>query len=612
MKLSDIRSPRDLKQAKPEELPALAQEIREEIIKTVAVNGGHLASNLGAVELTMALHRALDCPRDRIVFDVGHQCYAHKLLTGRQERFSTLRTLDGVCGFPRRKESEYDAFDTGHASTAISVALGMARARDMRGEKYCVAAVVGDGALTGGMCYEALNDAGSGKSPLMVIINDNGMSISRNVGALSRQLTRLRLSRGWLGAKRAVADALKKAPVGGNALYKGFQRFKNKVRNALVKDKYFTSLGFRYFGPIDGHDLAEMERVFRRLKGLNEPVAVHVVTKKGYGFRDAEERPEKYHGVSPLVPEEEKEGPTLGAAAGEHVLHLAESRKEICVVTAAMTDSTGFGPFSQRFPDRLFDVGIAEEHAVTLAAGMAAGGMRPFVAIYETFLQRAYDQVMEDVCLQKLPVVFLLDRAGLGGEDGATHHGIFGAAMLCAMPGLTVLSPRCGEELRRMIDWSLAQDGPVAIRYPKNSRTAALCPSFGPGKWETLRPGGDAVIVAYSAILEDCLKAAEQLGKTGVQAGVINASSLSPLDDGCLKELHEKGVPFITVEEHVLSGGLGERTAQRCRLMHWQGPEAMLSLPDAFIPHGKRRQLLDRYGLTAERIAEEVQKAVKA
>ena len=612
MKLKDIHSPRDLKAAKPEELPALAQEIREEIIKTVAVNGGHLASNLGAVELTIALHRALDCPRDKIVFDVGHQCYTHKLLTGRQDRFSTLRTLDGVCGFPRREESEYDAFDTGHASTAISVALGMARARDMRGEDYRVAAVVGDGALTGGMCYEALNDAGSGKSPLMVIINDNGMSISSNVGALSRQLTRLRLSRGWLGAKKAVADALKKAPIGGSALYKGFQRFKNRVRNALVKDKYFTSLGFRYFGPIDGHDMAEMERVFKRLKCLNEPVAVHVVTKKGSGFRDAEEKPEKYHGVSPFVPPEEKNGPTLGAKAGEQVLKQAETREDICVVTAAMTASTGFAPFAKRFPDRLFDVGIAEEHAVTLAAGMAAGGMRPFVAIYETFLQRAFDQLLEDVCLQKLPVVFLMDRAGLGGEDGATHHGVFGAAMLCSMPGLTVLSPRCEEELRRMIDWSLTQNGPVAIRYPKSSRAAAPCPSFAPGKWETLRAGEDAAIVACSAILEDCLRAAEQLEQAGVRARVINASSLSPLDDGCLRELHEKNMPFITVEEHALSGGLGERTAARCQRMRWHGPVAMLSLPDAFIPHGNRRQLLNRYGLTADGIAAQVRKAVEA
>lgn len=611
MKLCDIASPADLKRAAPEDLPGLAAEIREEIIKTVAVNGGHLASNLGTVELTIALHRALDCPRDRLVFDVGHQCYAHKLLTGRQAIFSTLRTTDGLCGFPRRAESEYDVFDTGHASSAISVALGMARARDLRHENYCVAAVVGDGALTGGMSYEALNDAGSGKTPLMVIVNDNGMSISSNVGALSRQLTRLRLSRGWLGAKRAVADALRKAPLGGGALYKGFQRFKNRVRNALVRDKYFTSLGFRYFGPIDGHDMAEMERVFRRLKTLGEPVVIHVVTRKGNGFKDAEEKPEKYHGVSPFAPPEEKGGPTLGAAAGEEVLSLAEKRPEICVITAAMTASTGFGPFAERYPERLFDVGIAEEHAVTLAAGMAAGGVRPVVAIYETFMQRAYDQVLLDVCLQKLPVLFVMDRAGLGAEDGPTHHGVFGVSMLCGMPGLTVLSPRCAEELRRMIDWALSHDGPVAIRYPKSSKAVSPCADFAPGTWETLRPGKDAAILGYSAILEECLQATELLEKKGIRAEVVNASSLRPLDDNCLKRLDQQGVPFVTVEEHVISGGLGAMAAQRCDLLNIAGPRAMLALPDAFVPHGSRKQLLARLGLTAEAIAAAVEGAVR-
>lgn len=610
MKLADISSPADLKKVPARELPALAQEIREEIIKTVSVNGGHLASNLGAVELTIALHRALDCPRDKLVFDVGHQCYAHKLLTGRREQFSTLRKTDGLCGFPRRQESEYDAFDTGHASTAISVALGMARARDLTGESYRVAAVVGDGALTGGMCYEALNDAGSRKTPLLLIVNDNGMSISRNVGALSRQLTRLRVSRGWLGAKKVVSDTLRKAPLGAEQLYGGFQRIKNRVRNALVKDKYFTALGFRYFGPIDGHDLRELERVLNQLKDMSEPVALHVVTTKGQGFRDAEEKPEKYHGVSPFVPEEEKTGPTLGSAAGAYVTQLAESRKDICAVTAAMTASTGFGPFHAKYPDRLFDVGIAEEHAVTLAAGMAAGGMRPFVAIYETFLQRAFDQVLEDVCLQKLPVVFLMDRAGLGGEDGATHHGIFGVSMLRSMPGLTLLAPCCEAELRAMIDWSLTQSGPVAIRYPKNTKISLPFAGFAPGRWDTLRPGRDAALVGCSAILEECLAAAEQLEKTGASVSVINASTLSAADEGCLLRLREAGIPVITVEEHTFTGGLGALTAQRCAGLGIPGPRLMLSLPDDFIAHGSRRQLLARYGLTAEGVARQVKEAL--
>ncbi|MBR1584433.1 MAG: 1-deoxy-D-xylulose-5-phosphate synthase [Clostridia bacterium] len=611
MKLSEITCPADLKQAQAQDLPALAQEIREEIIKTVAVNGGHLASNLGMVELTLALHRTLNCPTDRLIFDVGHQCYAHKLLTGRQARFSTLRKTDGLCGFPRREESAYDLFDTGHASNAISLALGMARARDLKGEHYQVVAVVGDGAMTGGMCYEALNDAGSSHTPLVVVLNDNGMSISSNTGALARQLTRMRVSRGWLGAKKAVADALRKTPVGGDALYRGFQRIKNHVRNVLVRDKYFTSLGFRYFGPIDGHDLTGLERVFRQVETIEGPVLVHVVTKKGYGFRDAEEKPEKYHGVSPFVPEDEKTGPTLGAAAGAHITQLAESRPDLCVITAAMTGSTGFGPFVEKYPDRLFDVGIAEEHAVSLASGLAAGGMRPFVAIYETFLQRGYDQILEDICLQGAPVTFLMDRAGLGGEDGATHHGIYGVSMLHAMPGLTLLAPCCEAELRAMIDWALTQNGPVAIRYPKNTKVNLPFAGFSAGKWETLRRGGDAALISCSALLEECLTAADTLEKNGLRAAVINASTLSPADDGCLLRLHQAGIPVFTAEEHALTGGLGSIAAQHCARMGLPSPRGMLALPDAFIPHGSRKQLLQRYGLTAEQIAAAIQKVVR-
>ena len=610
MKLSEITCPEDLKKAPVRELPSLAQEIREEIIKTVSVNGGHLSSNLGTVEMTIALLRALDCPADKVFFDVGHQCYAYKLLTGRQDRFSTLRKADGLCGFPRREESEYDVMDTGHASTAISAALGMARARDLTGGTYKVAAVVGDGAMTGGMCYEALNDAGSSKTPLMVILNDNGMSISRNVGALSRHLTKLRVSRGWLGMKKTVADTLRKAPLGSQALYRGFQRVKNSVRNVLVKDKYFTSLGFRYFGPIDGHDLEGMERVFRRLKENAEPVIVHVVTRKGYGFRDAEEKPDKYHGVSPFVPVDEKTGPTLGSAAGAHVAALADSRSDICVITAAMTDSAGFTAFAGRHRNRLFDVGIAEEHAVTLAAGMALGGMRPFVAIYETFLQRGYDQILEDVCLQHLPVCFLMDRAGLGGEDGATHHGIYGVSMLRTMPGLTLLCPCCEAELRAMIDWSLAQDGPVAIRYPKNSKVSLPFAGFSPGRWEQLRPGGDAAVIGCSAILEECLKAAQQLENDGIRAAVYNASTLSQADEGLLARLSHAGVPAITVEEHVLTGGLGTAAAECCARHGWAAPRMMLALPDGFVPHGNRSILLQRYGLTADQLAAKIRKAV--
>lgn len=617
MKLADLVSPAQLRDCSQEELKALAQEIRQDIIRVVSRNGGHLASNLGVVELTLALHRAFDCPRDRLIFDVGHQCYAHKLLTGRYAQFSTLRQTGGLSGFPRRDESEYDAFGAGHASTAISAALGMARARDLMQESYKVAAVVGDGALTGGMCYEALNDAGSRKTPLMVVLNDNGMSISRNVGAVSGQLTRLRVSRGWLGMKRAIADALRRAPVAGEMLHRGFSRIKNGVRNILVRDKFFTSLGFRYFGPIDGHDMQGMETVFRRLREMQEPVVVHVVTKKGAGFSDAEKKPEKYHGVSPFQMENGllrgRAAPSLGAAAGEWLTKLAGANPKICVITAAMTDSAGFGGFARTYPQRLFDVGIAEEHAVTTAAGMAAAGMRPFVAVYETFLQRGYDQMLVDVCLQRLPVCFLMDRAGLGGEDGPTHHGVFGVSMLRHMPNMTVLAPRCEEELRQMLSFALTADGPVAIRYPRavSGPDLAYQGPFRPGKWEKIRDGADGTLLAASGILGECMQAAEAMEGQGVHLSLYNASSLRPLDEETLLQLARQGTPIFTAEEHCLSGGFGSAVAEFAARQGLAAPRAMLGFEPGFIPHGARGQLLRAQGMDAAGIAEAIRRKIR-
>ena len=616
MKLSEITSPAALKNLSDQELQSLSEELRDAIIRTVAVNGGHLASNLGVVELVIALHRVLECPKDKLIFDVGHQCYAHKMLTGRYERFSTIRKMDGLCGFPRREESEFDAYDTGHASTAISAALGMARARDLKKGDYRVVAVVGDGAMTGGLCYEALNDAGSTKTPMLVVLNDNGMSISRNVGALSQQLTKLRVSRGWLGTKKNISDALLKLPLGGKKLHHLFQKMKNNLRNALVKDRFFTSLGFRYFGPIDGHDIAGMEKVFSQLIHLDEPVLVHVVTKKGQGFKLAEERPEKYHGVSPFLMDNgqtrEQAAPSMGSLAGKHVTALAETNDKLCVITAAMTDSAGFGPFAARYPDRLFDVGIAEEHALTMAAGMAAAGARPVVAIYETFMQRGFDQIAEDICLQQLPVCLLMDRAGLGGEDGATHHGILGVSMLLSIPGIRILAPRNEDELIAMIDFALTHEGPTAIRYPRSAPAVNLeGKSFAPGKWESLREGKDAAILASSAILKECLDAAELLDKKGIHASVINASSIRPLDESMLRGLFAAHIPVITVEEHVLSGAFGYAVAAWCAQNRLACPAAMIGLPDAFIPHGSRKGLLEKYRLDGSGIARQVEEAVK-
>ena len=617
MRLSDINSPVAIKALSERELKTLADEIRAEIIRTVSKNGGHLASNLGAVELTIALHRVFDSPTDKLVFDVGHQCYTHKLLTGREKAFSSLRQLDGICGFPRREESEFDAFNTGHASTAISAALGMARARDMRREAYHVVAVVGDGALTGGMCYEALNDAGSLETPLMVVLNDNGMSISRNVGALSKQLTRLRISRGWLETKKNVAEALRAVPGVGEKLHDAFQRVKNGIRNAFIRDKFFTALGFQYFGPIDGHDIPGMEKVFRSLKNAEHPVVVHVVTKKGCGFEQAEKKPEKFHGVAPFYIEtgrtRNEVDPSTGTVGGKYIAELAQTHPEICVVTAAMTESTGFGVFQKQYPNRLFDVGIAEEHAVTLAAGMAAGGMHPFVAIYETFLQRAFDQIAVDVCMQNLPVCFLMDRAGIGGEDGSTHHGLMGVSMLRAIPNMTVLAPRSERELKEMIDWALRHQGPCAIRYPRSlPKLEAPEGMFRCGTWESLsRHNRDVAILASSAILQECEEALKLLEAGGIEAYLINASTLQPLNTDCLRYLAKKKIPIITVEEHFLSGGFGSAVAACCAKLKLPAPVAMIGLPDEFVPHGSRRLLLQRYGLDGPGIAAKVKKAVK-
>ena len=612
MKLSEITSPGQIKKCTGEELDALAQEIRQRIIDTVTVNGGHLASSLGVVELTLALHRAFDCPRDKIIFDVGHQCYAHKLLTGRQAAFSTLRRQDGIGGFPRRDESEYDAFGAGHASTAISAAVGMARARDMLGEDYSVVAVVGDGAMTGGMCYEAMNEIGSLKTPLIVVLNDNNMSISRNVGALSKQLTRLRVSRGWMGAKEAVTKALRRAPFIGKAAVKGFRRVKNHFRSLLVREHFFTGMGFRYLGPIDGHDVAEMERIFRQVRRMKDPVVVHVVTKKGYGLPDAEQFPEKYHSVPPAYAgQTEQKQVSMGSAAGDHLSKLADKDKRICAITAAMTPGVGLKDFRKAHRDRFFDVGIAEEHAVTMAAGMAAAGMRPFVMIYDTFLQRSVDQIIEDVCLQHLPVCFLMDRAGLGGEDGATHHGVFGIPLLRCVPGLTLLCPRSEKDLTACIDFALTRQGPVAIRYARDAAVRKAEGVICPGVWRTLRPGKDAALLTFSLLTDEAFKAAELLKKKGISLEIIDASCIKPLDEKTLECLHQNGMPIITAEESILAGGFGSAVRETCAEKGWRLPARTLGIRDRFVSHGRRDGLLAAQGLDAAALAQAVQEALQ-
>ncbi len=560
MVLERIHSSEDVKRLSSKELPVLAQELRARIIDSVSRNGGHLASNLGVVELTIALHRAFDFPKDALIFDVGHQCYAHKLLTGRADSFDTLRQFGGLAGFPRREESPYDAFDTGHASTAISAAAGMARARDLVGGSQSVVAVVGDGALTGGMCYEALSDAGSSKLRMIVVLNDNGMSISRNVGAVSRYLTHMRSSKGWFEAKHVVGDFLRRIPVVGNSLHAFFQRIKNSLRNIFVQDRLFDSLGFHYLGPVDGRDITGLERLFRRARQLDEPVLIHVVTKKGRGYSQAESDPTRLHGTppfdvhtgEPLSPA----GKSMGKAAGDALCAMAAADSRIVAVTAAMTGSTGLGEFASRYPDRLYDVGIAEEHAVTMAAGLAAGGARPFVAIYDSFLQRAYDQILLDVCEQHLPVCFLVDRAGLI-EDGVTHQGVYGNAFLTQMPGLTVLNAATCDELQAMIRYVLTLDAPVAIRYGKTeTENVAVWPREKPyaPMWPLLRTGDALAILACGAMVGQAMRAAELLDQQGLRCAVYAADCIQPLDENVLNQL--KDSKLVTLEEGVVSGGL--------------------------------------------------------
>ena len=610
MVLERIHSSEDVKRLSSKELPVLAQELRARIIDSVSRNGGHLASNLGVVELTIALHRAFDFPKDALIFDVGHQCYAHKLLTGRADSFDTLRQFGGLAGFPRREESPYDAFDTGHASTAISAAAGMARARDLAGGSQSVVAVVGDGALTGGMCYEALSDAGSSKLRMIVVLNDNGMSISRNVGAVSRYLTHMRSSKGWFEAKHVVGDFLRRIPVVGNSLHAFFQRIKNSLRNIFVQDRLFDSLGFHYLGPVDGRDITGLERLFRRARQLDEPVLIHVVTKKGRGYAQAESDPTRLHGTppfdvhtgEPLSPA----GKSMGKAAGDALCAMAAADSRIVAVTAAMTGSTGLGEFASRYPDRLYDVGIAEEHAVTMAAGLAAGGARPFVAIYDSFLQRAYDQILLDVCEQHLPVCFLVDRAGLI-EDGVTHQGVYGNAFLTQMPGLTVLNAATCDELQAMIRYALTLDAPVAIRYGKTeTENVAVWPREKPyaPMWPLLRTGDDLAILACGAMVGQAMRAAELLDQQSLRCAVYAADCIQPLDESVLNQL--KDSKLVTLEEGVVSGGLSS-LVPAWRAAHGVcKPLLTLGVEGLCATQGDHTLQLRAHGLDAESVARRI------
>lgn len=621
--LDTINSPQDLKKLSLSQLEKLAGEIRGLLVHTVSQTGGHLAPNLGVVELTLVLHRVFDSPKDKIVWDVGHQAYVHKILTGRRRNFATLRQMNGLSGFPKPSESEHDVFGTGHSSTSISAALGIALARDISGEKHNVIAVIGDGSLTGGQAYEALNHAGHLRTNLTVVLNDNEMSIARNVGAMSEYLAKMRTDPAYSRVKHDIEYLLRKIPAIGESVAKSVERVKDSLKYLVVPGVIFEELGFTYIGPIDGHNILSLTDVLQKSKNINDgPVLVHVITRKGKGYTPAECNADQFHGVGPFCVESGeviKNGnkPSYTAVFGDTLAAIGAEKSNVVAISAAMPEGTGLKKFAAGFPKRFFDVGIAEPHAVTMAAGMATQGKKPVVAIYSTFLQRAYDQVLHDICIPKLPVVFALDRAGIVGEDGATHQGVFDYAYLRHIPNITVMSPKDENELRHMLYTAIETDGPSAIRYPRGSglgvSTAEPLKRLELGKAEELRTGKDVVLLAAGAMVEHCMIASDELAGSGISAGVVNARFIKPLDEELLRRLARDNGIIVTVEDHVLAGGFGSAVLEHINSQNYNWVKVLrLGLPDQFVEHGTRAELLAQYGLTADGIAASVKSFLKS
>jgi len=621
--LERVHSPSDLKSLTRPELDRLAAEIRHVIIQTVARRAGHLAPNLGVVELTLALHRVFDSPRDKIIWDVGHQSYPHKLVTGRYEQFDTLRSLGGIRGYPSRAESEHDPFGTCHGSTSISAALGFAVARDLKGEDFHVVAVIGDGALTGGMAFEGLNNAGEIGRRLIVILNDNEWSISPNVGAIARYLTRLTTHRFYRQFERDVYELLGRVPRLGRKAQEAARRIKEGLSNLVVPGVLFEELGFKYYGPLDGHDIDLLVHTLTELKEVPGPVLLHVVTKKGKGYLPAESDAGTFHGVGVFDPEtgtaSKSSRKTYTAVFGETAVEIAARLPNVVAVTAAMTDNTGLKPFASRFPDRFFDVGMAEEHGVTFSAGLAAAGLIPLTTIYSTFLQRGIDQIIHDVAVQDLHVVFCIDRAGLVGEDGGPQHGAFDVTFMRMIPGVVVMQPRNGEELRDML-WTAVhhRGGAIAVRYPRANIPEESLPVRQPrilplGVSEQLRAGGDVAILALGTMVTPAMAAADVLAAQGISATVVDARFAAPVDEHAITGLARSVGRLVTVEENVPMGGFADAVHQ-CLARHNLSttPILHLALPETFVTHGKRDELLGRVGLDAPGIARAVQEWVQA
>ncbi len=610
MYLESIKGPSDLKALSFAELKELASEIRKTIIKKVSAHGGHLASNLGIVELTIALHYIFNSPEDKIIWDVGHQCYPHKLLTGRHKLFSTLRLYGGISGFPKRNESKHDPFGTGHSSTSISAALGIIEARDKKKERFKVIAVIGDGAMSGGLAFEGLNNAGHLKKDLIVILNDNEMSISKNVGALSAYLNRIMTGEFYQKFRRETKSFLESIPKLGKRAARMAQRTEELVKGLLLPGIIFEELGFNYIGPIDGHNIELLIETFKRIKGVTSPTLIHAVTKKGRGYEFSEERPSFFHGIGPFQVATGSlimgQGSTYSETFGSIMSDLAAKDERIIAITAAMKEGTGLEQFAERYPDRFYDVGIAEPHAVTFAAGLATQGLRPVVAIYSTFLQRAYDEIVHDVCLQKLPVVFAIDRAGIVGEDGPTHNGLLDLSYLRHIPNIVVMAPKDSLELRAMIELALQYGGPSAIRYPRGKISPIHYSSYIPfhiGEAEVLKNGEEIAILALGNMVYPALSAAERLSKTGASVMVVNARFVKPLDRNLLLSIASRTKKLITVEENTLTGGFGSAVLELLNDVEIPHIRVRrLGLPDEFICQGTQEELRRKYSLDEEGI----------
>ena len=614
MVLDKIQRPNDVKELKEQELPILADEIRQFIIDKVSDNGGHLASNLGVVELTIALHRCLNFPQDKLIWDVGHQSYTHKILTGRKNGFDSLRKYHGMSGFPKRDESNCDAFDTGHSSTSLSAGLGMVCARELKKEKYKVVSVIGDGSLTGGLAFEALNNAASLKSNYIMILNDNHMSISENVGGLSHYLAGVRTAKGYTNFKKNVKASLSKMNAIGEELERNIRRAKSMLKQVFIPGMFFEDMGITYLGPIDGHNIEALTEVIEDAKQVEGAVLIHVITEKGKGYEPAQLHPESYHGVGPFIKKngmakKPKEEATYTDIFAKTICELAQTHEKLVTITAAMMDGCGLEGFAKRFPDRFFDVGIAEEHAVTFACGLAAGGFHPFFAVYSSFLQRGYDQILHDMCMQNLPVTLMLDRAGLVGNDGETHQGVFDLSYLTMIPNMTVFAPKNRYEFQDAIAFAADFEAPMAIRYPKTDAVRVLKEYREPiklGKSEWIRRGSRVALLAIGTMVETAMEVEELLAKDGIDATVVNLRFAKPLDYEMLDEVLDYHSLIVTMEENVLSGGVGEHICRYVE-MHSTGVRVIAcGIPDKFIHQGSIKELLEETGLDAQSIYQKI------